>query len=159
MNLPEKFKLYLITQKSSPVTVKNYVADIKKFLDWLAKKTGILYQVAGASIFGLFTKETILEYQQDLMSAKIPSSTINRYLSALRKFGDFALSQGWLQSNPADEINNVSLEKIKTFTAENDQEKLLAEFQKDLEKEKVSSLTIKNYLVDIRHFLSWLKRN
>jgi site-specific recombinase XerD len=108
MDLPKFFRIYLISQGCSPLTVKNYLSDVKNFFDWLAQKTGIHYQVAGKAIFGIFTKETILEYQQDLLSAKTPPSTINRHLSALRKLGEFARNQGWLSENPAVKISNVT---------------------------------------------------
>lgn len=158
MNLPEDFKIYLIGQNSSPVTVKNYLADVKNFFTWLAKKTGIHYQIAGRAIFGLFTKETLREYQQDLLSANTPPSTINRHLSALRKLGEFAKMRGWLLENPALKIGNITPAQAKIFKAP-DEEKILEEFRADLEKEKVNPLTIKNYLVDVRHFLNWLQSN
>jgi len=167
MDLPKFFKLYLISQGYSSITVKNYLSDVKNFFDWLAQKTDIHYQVAGKAIFGIFTKETILEYQQDLLSAKTPPSTINRHLSALRKLGQFAHSQGWLSENPAVKISNVTSKVgIIEFQLEDSQinfskteSQILNEFRRYLEKEKTSPLTIKNYLSDLRHFLGWLERN
>ncbi|MGB9706988.1 MAG: site-specific integrase [Microgenomates group bacterium] len=163
MNLPEYFRVYLISQKSSPVTVKNYVSDVKDFFDWLAKKTGIHYQVAGKAIFGILTKETIEEYQADLLTAKTPLSTINRHLSALRKLGEFARNQGWLSENPAAKISNITAEQARSHLSGSDRRALpewtvtLKDFRRYLEKEKTSPLTIKNYLSDLRHFLSWLE--
>jgi len=173
MSLPEIFRVHLISQKLSAATVKNYVSDVKDFLDWLAKKTGIKYQIVGKTIFGLFTKETILEYQQSLLTAKTPPSTINRHLSALRKLGEFAHNQGWLLENPAVKISNItakqhplqyhlgggrmdSSEVGKNLPEWN---QVLGNFRNYLEKEKTSPLTIKNYLSDLRHFLGWLEEN
>jgi len=107
----------------------------------------------GKAIFGLFTKETLEEYKKDLRQSRTPLSTINRRLSALRKFGQFGLKQGWLTENPARQVaNSQSLANNSNSSFE-----ILESFQKQLEKEKVSPLTIKNYLSDLRHFLSWLK--
>jgi len=173
MDLPKFFRTYLISQGCSPLTVKNYLSDVKNFFDWLATKTGIHYQVAGKAIFGIFTKETILEYQQDLLSAKTPPSTINRHLSALRKLGEFARNQGWLSENPAVKIGNVTAKQYRfsgggRLSAEVSAQtkgtlpewtNLLGDFREYLEKEKTSSLTIKNYLSDLRHFLAWLEGN
>ncbi len=157
MFLPELFKNHLQIQKISATTTKNYVADVNHFLSWLASKTGIKHQIVGKAIFGLFTQETIEEYKQDLLESKTPLSTINRRLSALRKFGKFGKSQGWLTENPADKIANAdSLSKLQQKTQD---KKILLDFQKHLEKERVSSLTIKNYLSDLRHFLNWLEVN
>jgi len=154
MLLPELFKLYLQIQKVSPITVKNYVVDVNHFLEWLAQKTGIKHQIVGKAIFGLFTIETIEEYKQDLLLLRTPLSTINRRLSTLRKFGQFGLKQGWLTENPANKIANADSDSLSKNKDQN--VKVLLEFQKQLEKEKVSPLTIKNYLSDLRHFLSWL---
>jgi len=172
MDLPSFFKTYLISQGCSPLTVKNYLSDVRDFFDWLAAKTGIRYQVAGKAIFGIFTKETILEYQQDLLTAKTPRSTINRHLSALRKLGEFARNQGWLSENPATKIGNVSArqyhipgrgrldaEGSQTEGVLPDWREVLGEFRDYLEKEKTNPLTIKNYLSDLRHFLGWLEGN
>jgi len=153
MFLPEFFKNYLQIQKASPVTIKNYLVDINHFLEWLAQKTGVKHQIVGKAIFGLFTEETLNEYKADQLKQKIPLVTLNRRLSSLRKFGQFGKSQGWLQKNPAEKVTNIqstSKESKPTF-------EVLANFQKQLQKEKVSPLTIKNYLSDLRHFLSWLE--
>jgi site-specific recombinase XerD len=155
MTLPDFFKLYLTTQKTSPVTVKNYLTDINHFLGWLAAKTGIHHQIAGKAIFGLFTRETLNEYKTDQI-ANTPLSTINRRLSALRRFGQFAKFQNWIGENPANKVANANVQ----FTSEESKptsEVLLKNFQKHLVEEKVSPVTIKNYLSDLRHFLGWLE--
>ena len=149
MNLPELFKNYLKTQKISSVTIKNYVADINNFFNWLERKTQIKYQVAGTAVLGLFTKETIEEYKKDQTA---PLSTINRRLSALRKFGSFIQSQGWINNNPALEITNSEREIKKEASKD-----ILNDFKQDLKEENISMVTIKNYMSDLRHFLSWLK--
>jgi site-specific recombinase XerD len=153
MLLPELFKNYLQVEKASSVTVKNYLADINHFLEWLTQKTGIKHQIVGKGIFGLFTKETLNEYKTEQLIKETPLSTLNRRLSALRKFGQFGLRQGWLKENPA--ITNAGSNLLSKNQDQSD--KVLSEFQKQLEKEKVSLSTIKNYLSDLRHFLSWLE--
>ena len=169
MNLTNFFRVYLISQNCSPATVKNYLSDVRDFFDWLAQKTGIHYQVAGKAIFGLFIKETILEYQQDLLTAKAPRSTINRHLSALRKLGEFARLQGWLGENPATKIGNISAayhsggDRLPAKASAQagrtlpEWAKVLGDFRTYLEKEKITPLTIKNYLSDLRHFFGWLE--
>lgn len=165
MNLPELFKNYLKIQKVSAVTAKNYLADINQFLQWLAQKTGIKHQIAGKAIFGLFTVETIKEYKTDQLLQHIPLSTINRRLSALRKFGQFGKERGWITDNPASKIANLHLQgeqktpEVSLSTSgvkSSTPEEILRNFQKHLEKERVSQITIKNYLSDLRHFLGWL---
>lgn len=154
MLLPELFKLYLQIQKVSPVTVKNYVVDVNHFLDWLAQKTGIKHQIVGKAIFGLFTEETLNEYKTDLLQNRTPLSTLNRRLSTLRKFGQFGKNQGWLSEMPSITSEVFSRQ---TLASPPNCSLVLGNFQKHLEKEKVSQITIKNYLSDLRHFLNWLE--
>lgn len=157
MYLPELFKNYLLIQKNSPVTAKNYVADLNNFLDWLHNQTGIKHQIVGKGIFSLFTKETLEEYKAFLLSNEAPLATLNRRLSTLRKFGQFGLSQGWLKNNPALKIINATFKETKNDLEVG--EKFLKGFKKQLEKEKISPITIKNYLSDLKHFLNWLEAN
>lgn len=151
MNLPENFSTYLEQQEISPATVKNYLADINQFLAWLFQKIKIDYRSDGKDVFRFFTVKILEEYKKLLM-ANNPPNTVNRRFSALRKFGQFAQKQGWLTENPALKIKNVYSATQKVPTSE-----ILARYQKYLKKQKVSSLTIKNYLSDLRHFLTWLE--
>lgn len=157
MYLPELFKNYLLVQKNSPVTAKNYVTDLNHFLNWVDNEIGIKYQIVGKDIFSFFTKKTLEKYKASLLTEAIPLTTINRRLSTLRKFGQFGLSQGWLKNNPALKITNATFKETKTDSEVD--VKILEGFEKQLEKEKISPVTIKNYLSDLRHFLNWLEKN
>lgn len=158
MLLPEIFKNYLIIKKTSLVTAKNYLGDVNHFLNWLAKETGVKYQIVGKAIFGLFTEETLNQYKNYLLICKTPLSTLNRRLSALRKFGHFGKEQGWLTELP--KVENASKERSRIEKIDDPGSKLVLEnFQQHLEKEKISPLTIKNYLSDLRHFLGWLEES
>jgi site-specific recombinase XerD len=158
MLLPEIFKNYLIIRKTSPVTAKNYLVDVNHFLNWLAKETGVKYQIVGKAIFGLFTEETLNEYKTNLLLCQTPLSTLNRRLSALRKFGEFGKEQEWLKENPAEKITNATKTSFTTLsTNKQPNEEILEKFSTHLEKEKASPITIKNYLSDLRHFLGWLE--
>lgn len=153
MSLPELFRVFLKTKGSSPVTTKNYVSDVVHFLNWLGRKTGIDYRVAGKSIFGLVTKETLEEYKDSQITANTPLATINRRLSSLRKLGQFAKSQGWILENPGEKVVNAPRQTTNGHLVE----KILGNFRKHLEKEQVSRITIKNYLADLRDFLAWVE--
>jgi site-specific recombinase XerD len=158
MLLPEIFKNYLIIKKISPVTAKNYLVDVNHFLNWLAKKTGVKHQIVGKAIFGLFTEETLKEYKNDLLISKTPLSTLNRRLSALRKFGEFGKKQEWLKENEAEKVANaIKSDFIISSVSKQPNEEILGKFTQHLETEKVSSITIKNYLSDLKHFLGWLE--
>lgn len=153
MNLPNLFETYLRTQNCSLITAKNYLADFRHFLAWFAKKTGIRYQVAGKSIFLLFNRETIEEYKNDQLKDNTPKATINRRLSTLRRVEQFAKASGWLNSATVIAVKNATV----PLSSAQASQALLEEFKKHLGEEKVSPVSIKNYLSDVRHFLSWLE--
>lgn len=152
-NLPEAFRIFLISQKFSHSTVKNYLADLNHFLAWLANKTAVRYQSVGSAILQLVSRQTIEDYKNFLVAGDVPSTTINRRLSALRKLCQLAKTQNWLKANPMDDIANIGIIDANASPAE----QILEEFKKHLEKGQASDLTIKNYLSDLRHFLGWIE--
>lgn len=159
--LVELFKVYLKTQKVSLSSIKSYATDLRNFLEWftLYLKTRRLSfnQNDPVALTSFITQEKIELYKKFLINNKTLIKTINRRLSALRKFGSFAVFQQWLVSNPAKNVANVDL-LMKPKQEERDLKinKFLSEFENDLKREKVSLITIKNYLVDIRQFLHFL---
>jgi site-specific recombinase XerD len=153
------FKLYLKSQAVSPATIKNYLSDFNHFWGWLIltlKKKLISFNLLNpATIVAHLTPEIISEYKSFLLSNQVPVKTVNRRLSTLRQFGQFCLSQSWLTTNPTKGVGNVGLEKTEDKRQKT--EKILDQFKNSLEKEKVSPITTKNYLSDLRHFLSWIE--
>jgi site-specific recombinase XerD len=157
MDLPRAFKLYLASQGVSSVTIRNYLSDFNHFWGWLilTLKNQGLSSTSPREIIKQITPSVIKDYKNFLFINKTPVKTINRRLSSLRRFGGFCLSQNWLKSNPARKISNLSA-KNNCSQPEN-REQILKKFKAGLEKEKVSSVTIRNYLSDIRHFLAWIE--
>lgn len=152
------FKTYLKLQSVSPITVRNYLADLNHFLGWLELKVRsrnlpLLDEPEFIRLY--FTENFIAEYKKFLLSNSLPSSTINRRLSALRTFGKFCQVQAWIEKNPAKRVSNVSDQR--SVISNQHREKILAEFRKHLEAERTSSNTIKSYISDIRSFLTWIE--
>ena len=146
MEFITQFKNYLSSQKKNPskITIKNYLSDIKKFVAWYEKTFNLSFTPSSISpqIIELFKKD----YSDDL-SIK----SINRYLSSLRKFFSFLLLQKKISVNP-----------FETPQKENQTKDLdpfhLRSFKNYLYVTDSSSLTIKNYLNDIKQFLSWTEK-
>lgn len=157
-HLPRNFKLYLESQKASPATIKNYLSDFNHFWGWLAltlKGKSIVFDPSSPATFiAQITPQIIKDYRDFLAEKKVPTKTVNRRLSTLRKFGQFCFSQGWLKTNPAKKVLNLSLVKKEKGTSS---EKIINRFEDHLIREKASPATVKNYLSDLRHFLGWLE--
>lgn len=95
--------------------------------------------------------QLVAEYKGYHLENRIPEGTTNRRLSTLRNFSRFLLLEGILSEDPTKVISNIKREL-------EDGEKiglLVNEFKKHLQKDGVSKITLKNYISDIRHFLSW----
>jgi len=158
-DLPNSFKAYLKVKGASPNTIKNYLADLNHFLAWLEltlKGQNIALDRSLPELFiRYFEPNYLAKYKNYLVQNQLPTATVNRRLSTLRTFGSFCISQAWITENPAKKVRNISLEQ-KTVDSRQKTE-ILEEFKKSLEEEKASPFTIKNYLADIRNFLTWVE--
>ena len=94
----------------------NYLADLRAFLRWNERANG-----AARSPLGLDTSG-IQAYCSYLQKSKGHApSTVNRRLQALRKFYDFATTQGWALTNPAEGVpllREVVSERSRSLNAE-----------------------------------------
>src|SRR5258708_15390369 len=145
MNFLSEFKNYLLSQKnpSSRLTVKNYLSDIRKFIDWFEKTFRSDFTAEAV------TQETI-EYFKKSNSTLSPSS-LERHVSSLRKFFHFLKLEGTIAESPFDQLDTKS-------QIQNTDLWHLKEFKDYLYVYNASRLTIKNYLIDIKNFLSWAEK-
>lgn len=138
-DLPKAFELHLTKILGlTPRTVRNYRSDLAHFLRW----------AGGAPL----SANLLANYKAYLLETTA-SSTANRSLSTLRAFCRFLVGNGFLAKNPAENISNIDTKETLSDTAV--KEKLLQEFTKHLQDQKVSATTLKNYLSDVRQFLAW----
>ncbi len=135
----ENFQLYLIQKGSSRPTVKNYIADIRKFIKFL--------ETTSSFSPSAITSDSIAAYKTHLSSLQTSPSSIDRYLSSLRKFTSFLSEKKLLAINPflITEEKEVDIWE-------------LGGFKNALHTQHVSPLTVKNYFLDIKQFLSWIEK-
>lgn len=141
MELLEKFKQHLLSQKNaSKITVKNYLADIRKFIRWFETRyqTTFTASAINTSVANEYTKQ---------ISTNAPRS-VKRYTSSLKKFCTYLKAEGVIQSNPFEINTEEKKNEVDPW--------LLQEFKNSLYNAKASRLTIKNYMIDIQQFLNWL---
>ena len=111
-NLEASFRKYLVAEKVSSITLRNYLSDFRYFCGWIESTSYRLIilnsmQELVVEISKLLSIIRLSEYKDYLQSNKLPIKTINRRLSTLRKFCSFCISQGWLKENPAKQLQNV----------------------------------------------------
>lgn len=152
------FKLYLKSQHLSQISSTNYLVDLRNFLEWyilkLTTERVTFTEEDCASLARYFSQERIEDYKNFLLNNSSPIKTINRRLSSLRKFGSFCVEQGWLIDNPTRNIKNSG---IKTPAELNEYDHILIEFKNDMLNKSINPITAKNYLVDARQFINFIK--
>lgn len=129
-NLEAPFRAYLSAENISPISLKNYLSDSRHFLGWFQGEqssstltvdrsqskamvqesnpdSGVTH-VLQSNVLAVITPNIIAEYKSYLSANGVPTKTVNRRLSTLRKFFTFAISQGWTKENPAKKISNIA---------------------------------------------------
>ena len=98
------FKNYLYVYNSSPLTIKNYIMDVRQFLNWLLQVSGVeqAWEIKEKNIFAKISSEVIEEYKARLIhEVGLSPISINRKLSSLRRYLSFAEQEGLLKKHTA----------------------------------------------------------
>jgi len=101
-NLKASFRQSLIAENYSPVSIKNYLSDLRHFFGWLNKPIS-------TNLIGLLSEEQLQNYKNYLEASSFPAKTINRRLSTMRKFCSLLIKQGLIKENPAKKLKNSSV--------------------------------------------------
>ncbi|QQG41613.1 MAG: site-specific integrase [Candidatus Woesebacteria bacterium] len=152
------FIKYLSSLGLSPKTHKNYRSDLGHFISWLILRVKSLgsYVTTLTEAVPFMNKNIVSEYKSYLIENNIPAKTINRRLSTLRHLTKYLAISNLISTDLMGGVENIS-DGIKVI--KNTSDPLIDEFRAHLETEKVSKNTVKNYVSDVRQFLSWLEAN
>lgn len=141
MDLPELFKKLLLQQKKAPsgLTVKNYLSDLRQFVNWYEStyKTPFKPEYLTSQVFKAFADYPMISFT----SKERRLSAIRKFLALLKNTGlevDIPQNQG-AQSQISDPW-------------------LKREFKYSLSIQRSSALTIKNYMLDVVQFIDWVDK-
>ncbi|MGH7203572.1 MAG: site-specific integrase, partial [Candidatus Levyibacteriota bacterium] len=149
MDIVNNFKNHLFSQKNPPskVTVKNYLSDVRRFISWYENHLSKTFYPRDLS------PHILTAYQTEIMGnaqGSLPAvRSAKRYVSSLRRFGQFLADSGAIEANPFS-ITETVKPPVDPWH--------MKEFKNFLFNERASKLTIKNYLIDIKQFLFWLEK-
>lgn len=105
LNGMTEFSDWMVDQDHSPVTIRNYLSDMRQFKSWFE------VQNETALTPEQLTPTDVREYRQYLLSVqRRKASTINRRLSALNAYSRWAMDAGLLDYNPTDRVQSVSIQ-------------------------------------------------
>lgn len=154
--ISENFYTFLLSSGVSQSTLKNYKSDIKHFSEWLVrsvKSLGVYAENLSESL-PFINSKTAESYKSELLKLGVPSKTINRKLSTLRKLSSYFVQNEILSFEFTNSITNIQNESTKASPSKT--ELIIKDFENYLIREKISKNTIKNYLSDINQFFSWI---
>lgn len=137
------FHHYLTAQKTpvSENTLRNYLSDLKKFISWYELTINKKFDPSS------ITSSDIEKYEQSIVSQTKGSSSLERSRASLRKFFTLATIHGQISNSPFTTARPPS--QTNPFH--------INEFKYALLSQKKGESTIRNYLIDIEHFLNWIK--
>jgi site-specific recombinase XerD len=156
-SVKKEFIKYLDFLGISPKTHKNYRSDLSHFMEWAILKIRSFgsYADSLSEIVPFLSHDLAHGYKNYMAENKAPVKTINRRLSTLRHLARFLTAT---QIIDLDFMNGI--EKMGGVVKKRtDIDPVVNDFKNFLEAEKVSSNTIKNYMSDIKQFMSWLESN
>lgn len=103
-DLLDEFSSYLSIEKGlSQNTVSSYRTDLTKFLEFLQEQK--------VSDLRVVNKNTLDDFITVLNKGKLTSRSQARYISSLKHFFKFLLSQNIIENNPTEKIDTPKLEK------------------------------------------------
>lgn len=128
----ETYTSWLANQKYQTNTIRNYLLDLKIFL----KKVN-----------NILSSESITNF----IASDSGQNNHSRHLASISKFCQFTLDQQLITSNPFSLAKKHAINPAET----RDLDLLLSQFAQSLAREQKSPTTIKNYLGDIRQYISF----
>ncbi len=137
----KSFKLWLQNKKYSPATVRNYLIDILRYQDFIDSQTELVSP---------FDQNILRQYLDSLSD----NQNLNRYLSSLSQFINFALDQQLISQNPLKPL--LKQLRQSTQSVKPDLNNLQNQFIKYLNQQNTTPSTIRNYVNDIKQYINWL---
>jgi integrase/recombinase XerC len=120
------FETHMAVERNlSPLTVKNYLLDLKQFREFLKAQQAPLMQ-PGDEGLSQVDYLVIRSFLGTLHRKKLSRTTIGRKIAALRAFFNFLLREGRIRANPAELVQTPRTEKyMPTFLSVDDMNTLL----------------------------------
>lgn len=92
------FRKHLKKQRKHPNTIRSYSSDVELFVDWLSNTIG-----SGFSLNDV-TVSDMKDFKTFLLTRNASATSVNRRLTALRRFFEFAIDQQFTTINPVADI-------------------------------------------------------
>lgn len=98
------FGRHLKKDAKHPNTIRSYTADVELFFEWYASTVGPDFALAS------ITSGDVKDYRSYLLTRRTSTSSINRRLTSLRQFFEFAIQEKACAQNPVAAIPALETE-------------------------------------------------
>ncbi len=145
MELLALYKKYLLSKKhgASKNTAKNYIADIKRFIAWYESHFSASFSVKRLNY------ESVSLYKEYLNKLNYSEASRDRFIASIKNFFSYLKTQGLIRSTPFENEILLSKQPKDSF--------LVHEFKLHLLGKKLSKVSVKNYLADLKQFAEWME--
>lgn len=144
--------LVLDNPQISHLTLKNYLSDLRHFINWYSKSLNRPFSPVDINldIVTLYLKVngSLIENGNLIPETRLSDSSIKRHLSSLKKFFILLGKENPVFKDPFESIEKKKLKPINEFFK-------IGEFKEMLLLKNASTLTVKNYMSDILSFARW----
>ncbi len=102
-----------VGHSASELTIKSYRGDLRDFFRYLQETCGcpVVGEALPEEVLPYFTATNVRRYSAWLLSQQYHRSSIGRKLSAIKSFSRFLCREGFLQTNPMEEVSAPKREK------------------------------------------------
>ncbi|GEM_PF-6904533 len=143
--LLSQFRHYLKNLGLSDLSIKNYTADVSRFIAWCTDKLRTLTPSSLADPKLAHTYQSYL-----VKSGQLSPSSINRAVISLKHFGAM-LSQAYVRENPFSNLDKLgNPPRSSRFSI------YIKQFTNYLESKHLSQGTVKSYKSDVTGFIKYL---
>lgn len=119
----KEFNGFLFTEHAKPLTIKNYIADLKQFINWLSRVSDIdistYSELNTSSLLSSIDNFSLEQYKIRLLNeAKLSPISINRKLSAIRRYIQWLVDKGIINQSitPSEVQYSSEIKDIDTKT-------------------------------------------
>lgn len=163
-DLLKLFSAFLGEAGLSAISSKNYLSDLRHFLAFCTHIDNNKV-ISTEEIFQNITKYVNL-YSENQKVNFTPTNTVNRRLASIRRFSTFLNSSFNIKetgiehnasSSNSDKVLKTKSGSYSFSSLSNDDpyKKVINQYRSYLEKNKKSHSTVKNYVSDVNHFITW----
>lgn len=118
-----QFKDYLYSAKSSDLTIKNYIIDVRQFLFWLSltEDQSAERELTPKEVISRVSPDALASYKQRLIhQSDLSVSSINRKLSSLRTYMRWACRNGIVDASNLSNSMEIDQMHLTTNVKETD---------------------------------------